>query len=116
MLLMFRPYAYPPEARASGRDYFGRPLPPLPSKTPKPPQFQYAENKSFSLNRPNEVVTVTITKQVDVGYSNFSQAVLANVDDGPPCLVGKEVFLKFYDPLFLNPDDLESIHMPTSQI
>lgn len=116
MLSSFRPYAYPPEARTSGRDRCGRPLPPLPSKTPKPPQFLYAENKSFALKRLNQVVTVTITKQVDVGYSNFSQAVLANVEDGPPTLMGEEVFLKFYDPLFLNPDDLRSIRVPISEV
>ena len=115
-MLMFQPYAYPPESRASGRDCFGRPLPPLPRKTPRRPHLQYAVNKSFSLKRPNQVVTVIIIKQVDVGYSKYSQAVLANVNDGPPGLAGEQVFLKFYDPLFLNPDDLRSITVPTSPI
>ena len=108
-------YAYPPEARGSGRDYFGRPLPPLPSKTPKGPRFQYAINKSFSLKTPNQVVTVTVVKHLDVAFSNFSQAVLANIEDGLSDLAGKQVFLKFYDPLFLNPDDLQSIRMSATR-
>ena len=39
---MSRSYAYPAEARVFGRDCFGRPLPAIPGKTPKGPQFHYA--------------------------------------------------------------------------
>lgn len=37
---------------------------------------------------------------------------LANVEDGPRNLLGKEVFLKFFDPMYINPDDWPTIGMP----
>ncbi len=105
---MWQRYPYPPDSRSKG-DFYGRELPPLPSQTPQRPERQYSVNKSFSLRSPNETIKITISNQIDVGFCKFSQAVLAAVEDGPGYLKGTTVFVKFYDPLFLNPDDLRTI-------
>lgn len=107
---------YPPGKRSSGVDYFGRQLPPLPSTPPPFPNKFYAVDNSFTLHRPRdpaprETVKVTVTEAVDVGWCNLSQSVKARVEDGPKYLLGKEVFIKFFDPLYINPDDL-----PTASI
>jgi len=104
---------YPPEKRSSGRDCFGRTLPRLPTKSPSFPFEIYPVGATFTLRRPKEsspqeIVKVSITKPVDVGWCKLSQAVLGRVNDGPRHLRGQDVFLKFFDPLYLNPDDLPS--------
>ena len=108
---MWQRYPYPPESRSKG-DFYGRDLPSLPSQTPLRPEREYSINKSFSLRRPNETIKITISKQVDIGFCKFSQAVLATVEEGPEYLQGTTVFVKFYDPLFLNPDDLRTVANP----
>ena len=104
---MWQRYPYPPDSRSKG-DFYGRDLPSLPSQTQRP-ERQYSVNKSFSLRRPNENIKITVSKYVDVGFCKFSQAVLATVEEGPDYLQGTTVFVKFYYPLFLNPDDLRAI-------
>lgn len=108
---MWQQYPYPPESRCKG-DFYGRPLPSLPSQTPPRPERQYSVNTSFSLTRPNETIKITVSKHVDIGFCKFSQAVLATIEEGPNYLQGKTVFMKFYDPLFVNPDDLQTIPNP----
>lgn len=108
---MWQRYPYPPDSRSKG-DFYGRHLPLLPSQSPQRPERQYSINKSFSLTRPNEIIKITVSKHVDVGFCKFSQAVLATVHEGPKHLQGTTVFVKFYDPLFLNPDDLRTISNP----
>ena len=110
---LVRANPYPRRKRSSGVDYFGRQLPPLPSTPPLPNKF-YVADSSFILRRPrdplpSETVKVTVTEAVDVGWCNLSQSVKARVEDGPQYLLGMEVFLKFFDPLYINPDDLPTI-------
>jgi hypothetical protein len=110
---LVRANPYPPRKRSSGVDYFGRQLPPLPSTSPLPNKF-YAVDSSFTLRRPrdpapSETVKVNVIEAVDVGWCNLSQSVKARVEDGPQYLLGKEVFLKFFDPLYISPDDLPTI-------
>ena len=111
---LVRANPYPPGKRSSGVDYFRRQLPPLPSVTSPFPNKFYTVDSSFTLRRPrdpspSEIVKVTVTEAVDVGWCNLSQSVKARVEDGPQYLLGKEVFLKFFDPLYINPDDLPTI-------
>src|SRR5271156_76008 len=115
-------YPYPPGPGRLKGDCFGRNLPPLPNKPFMKASKLYAADKSFLLFRPQnsppgiEAVSVTVVKPVDVGYSCMSQSVLAQVDDGPCNLQGRMVFLKFYDPLYINPDDLETISIPPYEL
>ena len=99
---------YPPEKRSSGIDYFKRPLPKLPSISPPLPHHTYSVDATFTLYRghPNEAVKVSVMNPLDVGWCNLSQSFLARVDEGPITLVGKIVFLKVFDSLYINPDDL----------
>src|SRR5208282_6902802 len=108
---MYQSYPYPPgPARLKG-DWRGRVLPPLPNKPFLSAIMQYRPDQVFQLvargNAPSaELVKVTLLEPTDVGYGNFTQSVKARVTDGPVDLVDKTVFLKFYDPLYINPDDL----------
>lgn len=91
-------------------DFFKRSLPPLPSKFPGNPSELYVPQKVLSLRRPPDKpgppLKVAIRQAVDCYFGNFSQTCVATVVEGPQYWVGKPVFLKLYDPLFINPDDL----------
>jgi hypothetical protein len=71
---------------------------------------QYEAGTTFKLFRSKEqhvfveMVLITVLRAVDVGFSTLTQATIARVDEGPSNLLGKEVFLKFYDPLYIHPD------------
>ena len=101
---------YPPARRASGLDAFGRQLPLLPSKSPPYPHQVYTVNMKLSLTHTNDpvskVVVVAIKDVIDVGWCKYSQSFLTHVDSGPKPIQGKTVFLKVFDPLFFNPDEL----------
>lgn len=109
---LLRADPYPPVQRSTGKDVLGRPLPSLPTTSPPFPQKIYHNGASFTLLKPKsfppELARVTITESVDVGWCNLSQAVLAHVDSGTSNFAGESVFLKFFDPLYLNPDELPS--------
>ena len=96
---------YPPEERTSNVDYFGRQLPPLPPTAPFPHKF-YDVDRSLSLHRPGQTVQVRVTKAVDVGWCKLSQSFKARVEAGHENLQDKEVFIKIFDPLYINPDDI----------
>ena len=75
-------------------------LRPLPSKRYQKPNKQYAINTMYSLIRPKhffetEKIIINLTQTVDIGVLKRSLAVIARVDDGPPSLQGKSVFLNF---------------------
>jgi hypothetical protein len=77
---------------------------------------QYAVGRSFWLFRPSaraskEMVLITVVRSVDVGYGKNSQSLIAFVNEGPANLHGKNVFIKFYDPLYLNPDFCKTIRI-----
>lgn len=55
-----------------------------------------------------ELLQVSIRKCLDIGYNNTNQTVVAQVESGSLSLNGKNVVLKFYDPLYVNPDNLQS--------
>jgi len=119
---MSQNYPYPPGPSRLKGDYFGRNLPPLPDKPFMKASKLYATNNSFNLYRLQnsppgiETVRVTVVKPVDVGYSCMSQSVIAQVDEGPPYLQGRTVFIKFYDPLYINPDCLQTIRIPPDKL
>lgn len=112
---MYLDEPYPPEKRSSG-DFFGRQLPPLPTKRVCPPEKYYSVDSSFTLSQskppppPPEALKVTIIKATDVGWCKLSQSVCARIDDGPQHWLGKIVFLEFFDPLYINPDDLQTLY------
>ena len=56
-----------------------------------------------------EIVKIKVLKIVDMGKFKFSQSVLACVEKGPHNLNGRDVFVKFFDPLYVNSDDLQTI-------
>ena len=107
--------SYPPHPGNAGKDFYGRSLPPLPTKPYLSARKQYKVGTSFRLSRPIntppylEFVVVKIVKIVDVAKFNYVQSVHAQVEEGPRHLVGKDVFLKIFDSLYVNPDDLETI-------
>ena len=104
-------YSYPPGKPRLNSDIYGRCLPALPMKPFMNAKKQYEVDSSFSLFRPkepppDEMVRVRVIHAVDIGCSKMTQSVIAHVDEGPSYLHGKNVFLKFYDPLYINSDDL----------
>ena len=111
LVQMSEKHPYPPDKARLNGDIYGRCLPALPMKPFMKAKKQYEVNSSFCLFRPkepppDEMVRVRVTHAADVGYSKMTQSVIAHVDEGPSYLHGKNVFLKFYDPLYINPDDL----------
>jgi hypothetical protein len=115
--LLFQEFSYP---LTTGVDFFKRSLPPLPTKNPGNPREFYSAGKSFTLrrlqNRPDDVIEIRIVNCVEVYFKNFSQAVTAVVTKGPAYWVGKTIFAKFYDPLYVSPDDLQTLPGKNSQI
>ena len=104
--MFFDQRPYPPGERDKG-DYFGRQLPPLPNKA-KLPSKTYAINNTFLLSRPGppELIKVTIVKPIQNGYSMLAQSLVVKTEGGLPNLNGKHVFIKVYDPLYINPDQI----------
>ena len=96
-------------------DFYGHHLPALPTKAFPTSNSFYKVNRSFQLTRPIntspflEIVKIKVLKKFDVGKFKFSQSVLAHVEEGPHNLNGRDVFVKFFDPLYVNPDDLQTI-------
>jgi len=87
---------YPPSKRDKG-DFFGRQLPPMPQKYLHP-RVTYVEGNSLILSRPRnppppEFIIVKIEKAIDIGFAQLSQCLIAKVENGPPHLQGKNVFL-----------------------
>ena len=97
------------------RDFYGRLRPALPTKVFPNANSVYKVDNSFQLTRSIntspfiEIVKIKVLKKVDVGKFKFSQSVLAGVEEGPHNLNGRDVFVKFFDPLYVNPDDLQTI-------
>ena len=114
---LFQEFSYP---STTGVDFFKRSLPHLPTKDPGSPRDFYAPGKSFTLCRPRNIpsdsIKIKIVKCVDVYFKNFSQAVTAVVINGPAYWVGKTIFVKFYDPLYVSPDDLQTLTRRKSQL
>lgn len=111
---MYQRYPYPPGAARLKGDWRGRPLPPLPDKPFLTAILQYRPDQTFELfsrysTRHEKVVKITVIEPTDVGYGKLSQSFKARVMEGPPHLVDKTVFAKFYDPLYINPDDVLTI-------
>lgn len=106
---------YPSRATPPHRDFYGRLHTALPTKAFPTANSVYKVNNSFQLTRPIntppfvEFVKIKVLKKVDVGQFKFSQSVLARVEQGPRNLNGRDVFVKFFDPLYVNPDDLKTI-------
>ena len=107
-------YPYPPGPERPSNDIFGRLLPPLPSPTPPHASSVYGVNAILSLTRPTggkrtETVIIRVVKPLELGYCLFSQSLLAQVESGPTYLTGQTVFVKVYDPWYINPDDLRTV-------
>lgn len=107
-------YPYPPGPERPSNEIFGRVLPPLPSPTPPHASSVYGVNTILSLTRPTggkrtETVMIRVVKPLELGYCQFSQSLLAQVESGPTHLSGQTVFVKIYDPWYINPDDLRSV-------
>src|SRR5271156_4099778 len=110
--MFFDQEPYPPGNRDKG-DCFGRQLPPLPNKATKPSKT-YAINNTFVLSRPREppppeFVKVTIVEPVQIGYSMLNQCLIVQAEEGPRNIHGRYVFIKVYDPLYINPDQIPNL-------
>src|SRR5205809_6352670 len=105
----------PSQATPPHRDFYGRHFPALPTKALPTANSVYKVDSSFQLTRPIntspflEIVKIKVLKKVDVGKFKFSQSVLTHVEEGPHNINGRDVFVKFFDPLYVNPDDLQTI-------
>ena len=107
-------YPYPQGPNRPSKDFFGRLLPPLPSTTPPPASTIYDVGKTFSITGPTpkgrtETVVIKVVRPIELGYCQFTQSVIAHVESGPPYLLGRDVFVKVYDPLYIDPDNLPSM-------
>src|SRR5271163_539580 len=105
-------YAYPPgPARLKG-DRRGRPLPPLPNKPFLTAILQYRPDQTFELfpHDPAEKnIKIAVIESTDVEYGKFLQSFKARVVSGPSHLINKPLYARFYDPLYINPDDVLTI-------
>ena len=115
--MFFDQEPYPPENRDKG-DCFGRQLPPLSNKATKPSKT-YAIDNTFVLSRPREppppeFVKVTIVEPVQIGYSMLSQCLIVQAEEGPRNINGRYGFIKVYDPLYINSDQLPRKRNATS--
>lgn len=109
-------YPYPLGLKCPGTDFFGRLLPSLPSRIPPHPAIIYGAGSIHTITRPAggtriETVTLRVVKPIEVGFCQFAQSILAQVDSGPQDLVGRTVFVKIFDSLYVNPDDLLTLGM-----
>ena len=112
----YHPFYPPGQARAKG-DSCHRPLPPLPNRPFLRVTRQYCRDAAFLLIGPNDAeVRVKVIKPLRVCFSNFAQTVEAVVEEGPSNLHGRLVCLNFFDPLYLNPDDLEFGNLPQHHV
>jgi len=90
----------------------GIPLPLMPSKPILRAAYQYEKGRHITLcSNPAALIegiaiVVKIEKPISIGHGQFSQVVLAVVDSGRNDLVGKHVIIRFFDPLYLDPDNL----------
>jgi hypothetical protein len=99
------------------RVWNGMPLPLMPSQPILRAAYQYQPNSRFALcthpHTPakNDVVVITVQKPIKIGYGCVSQVVLATVESGRDELVGKTVIVKFFDPLYLIPENLSFVRL-----
>ena len=106
---------YSSQATPPHRDFYGRLHLALPTNAFPTANSAYKVDSSFQLTRSIntspfvEIVKIKVLKKVDVGKFKFSQSVLARVEEGPHSLNGRDVFVKFFDPLYVDPDDLQTI-------
>jgi hypothetical protein len=108
---MQKPPYYASEGPRVTVDQYGRPLPPLPQKPFLKAAKQYAKGTVFELQSRDEnvaqkAIKITVLEPLDVGYGKVSQSVKARVDEGPRALQGNIFFVKFYDQLYISPEDL----------
>jgi hypothetical protein len=97
---------YPPGQRDHG-DCSGRVLPPLPNTPFIKATLHCTLGTVLTLAKLlGEDLTVRIDAQVSVGYDRCPQAVLGTVLGGPKSMKKRTFLFKFYDPLYLNPDNV----------
>jgi len=105
-------HPYPPGSSRFKGDSRGRPLPPLPTQPFLKAIATYRSDQSLDLvpqDPATNIVKIVVAEPVDVGYGNFSQNIKAVLVNGLSDLVNKLVYVKFYDPMYINPDDVKTI-------
>ena len=91
------------------------PLPLMPSKPILRAAYQYEKDRRFALcshsNTPvhEDATIIKVQKPISIAYGYVSQIVLATVESGREDIVGKTVIAKFFDPLYLIPDNLSFV-------
>src|SRR5271170_1061409 len=104
-------------ASTPSRDSYGRPLPPMPTTKPRA-ESTYRVDRTFQITRPSgtypfiEILEIKILKAVDVGNNCTNQCFIAQVEKGPSRLNQLPVFIKIFDPVYVNPDYLKNICTP----
>jgi|SRR5579859_5299606 len=104
-------------ASTPSRDSYGRPLPPMPTTKPTAAST-YRIDHTLRATRPSgtypfvDIVDIKIVQPVDVGDNCTNQCFIAQVEKGPSYLNGRSVFVKVFDPLYVNPDFLKTICTP----
>src|SRR5271154_685820 len=102
-------------ASTPSRDSHGRPLPPMPTKKSPRAESTYCVDRTFQIKRPSgsypfiEILDIKILTAVDVGNNRTNQCFIAQVEKGPSRLNQHPVFIKVFDPLYVNPDYLQTI-------
>jgi len=87
----------------------------MPAKNFPSAESAYKLGNIFQITRPKdtdpsiEILTIKVTKTIEVANKMNPQSFLAQVEEGPNDLSGKTVFIKVYDPLYVNPDHLKTI-------
>ena len=98
----------------TGRDSLHRRLPSMP-KTKPLAKSTYDVGATFQITRPSsthpfiEILQIKLLQPGHVGDNRTSQSFVAHVEDGPRRFKGMNVFIKVYDPLYINPDHLKTI-------
>jgi hypothetical protein len=100
--------------------YAGHPLPLMPTKPIPRAAFQYAPKQIFDLlphdrniekiekvkEQDAKGVQIEIIRSLDIGYDHLAQIVVAKVTEGREEILGKNLVVQFYDPLYVSPGTL----------
>ena len=103
------------ESPTAGRDFYHRLLPPMATEQFPSVQSVYKLGNIFQITRPKnthpfiEILKIKVIKPIEVADEMNSQSFLAQIEDGPSHFNGRTVFIKVYDPLYVNPDHLKTI-------
>lgn len=78
------------------------------------PNFFPYTSPTQTSSQPARPESIQIVHPLDIGYRHRSQVCLVEVVDGRTLAQGTRAVLRAYDPLYIRPDDLHTISLPST--